>query len=100
MPQGRRIRAGHEGGPKKAVQPTRPAELMTIMGRPGFETEQPLDERSREHQTRTGPATSAPVTSEPPRRVDVRERRVAARSGGLDYTCPAHSIKILRFAAR
>ena len=33
-------------------------------------------------------------------RVDVRETRATARSGGLDYVCPAHSITILRLTAR
>jgi alpha-N-arabinofuranosidase len=47
-----------------------------------------------------GPEVGAMNSFEQPRRVDVRERGVTARSGGLDYTCPAHSITILRFAAR
>lgn len=47
-----------------------------------------------------GPEVGATNSFEPPRRVDVRESRVSARSGGLDYVCPAHSITILRLTAR
>lgn len=43
-----------------------------------------------------GPEVGAMNSFEQPRRVDVRESRAAARSGGLDYVCPAHSITILR----
>jgi len=45
-----------------------------------------------------GPEVGATNSFEHPRRVDVREGRAAARSGGLDYLCPAHSITILRLA--
>jgi alpha-N-arabinofuranosidase len=45
-----------------------------------------------------GPEVGATNSFEHPRRVDVREDRAAARSGGLDYVCPAHSITILRLA--
>ena len=31
---------------------------------------------------------------------DVREARATARSDGLDYVCPAHSITMLRLTAR
>jgi len=47
-----------------------------------------------------GPDVSATNSFEHPRRVDVRGARVTARSGGLDYVCPAHSISILRLTAR
>jgi alpha-L-arabinofuranosidase len=47
-----------------------------------------------------GPDVEAMNSFEHPRRVDVREVRATARSGGLDYVCPAHSITILRFALR
>jgi alpha-L-arabinofuranosidase len=47
-----------------------------------------------------GPEIGAMNSFEQPRRVDVRELRATARSGGLDYVCPAHSITILRLTAR
>ena len=47
-----------------------------------------------------GPEVGAMNSFEQPRRVDVRESRATARSGGLDYVCPAHSITILRLTAR
>ena len=47
-----------------------------------------------------GPEVSATNSFEDPRRVDVREGRATARSGGLDYVCPAHSITILRLGGR
>jgi alpha-L-arabinofuranosidase len=47
-----------------------------------------------------GPDVGATNSFEHPRRVDVREARVTARSDGLDYVCPAHSITILRLTAR
>jgi alpha-N-arabinofuranosidase len=47
-----------------------------------------------------GPDVSATNSFEDPRRVDVRESRATARSGGLDHVCPAHSITILRLTAR
>ena len=45
-----------------------------------------------------GPEVAATNSFEHPRRVDVRERQAAARGGGLEYACPAHSITILRLA--
>jgi alpha-N-arabinofuranosidase len=47
-----------------------------------------------------GPEVGATNSFEHPARVDVRERRATARSGGLDYVCPAHSITLLRLRAR
>jgi alpha-L-arabinofuranosidase len=47
-----------------------------------------------------GPEVGAMNSFEQPRRVDVRESRATARSGGLDHVCPAHSITILRLTAR
>jgi alpha-L-arabinofuranosidase len=47
-----------------------------------------------------GPDVSATNSFEHPSRVDVRERAATARSGGLDYVCPAHSISVLRLRAR
>ena len=47
-----------------------------------------------------GPDVGEMNSFEAPRRVDVRESRATARSGGLDYVCPAHSITILRLTAR
>ena len=47
-----------------------------------------------------GPEVEATNSFEHPRRVDVREVRATARASGLDYVCPAHSITILRLAAR
>jgi len=47
-----------------------------------------------------GPEVGATNSFEHPTRVDVRERRATARSGGLDYVCPAHSITLLRLRAR
>ena len=47
-----------------------------------------------------GPEVGATNSFEHPTRVDVQERRTTARSGGLDYLCPAHSITLLRLRAR
>jgi alpha-N-arabinofuranosidase len=47
-----------------------------------------------------GPDVEAMNSFEHPRRVDVREIRATAWSGGLDYVCPAHSITILRLTLR
>jgi alpha-N-arabinofuranosidase len=47
-----------------------------------------------------GPEVGAMNSFEQPRRVDVRESRATARSGGLDHVCPAHSITMLRLTAR
>jgi alpha-N-arabinofuranosidase len=47
-----------------------------------------------------GPEVGATNSFEHPTRVDVRERQATARSGGLDYVCPAHSITLLRLRAR
>ena len=47
-----------------------------------------------------GPEVGAMNSFEHPRRVDVRESRATARSGGLDHVCPAHSITILRLTVR
>jgi len=47
-----------------------------------------------------GPEVGAMNSFEHPGRVGVHESRATARSGGLDYVCPAHSITILRLAAR
>jgi alpha-N-arabinofuranosidase len=47
-----------------------------------------------------GPEVGATNSFEHPARVDVRERRATARSGWLDYVCPAHSITLLRLRAR
>ena len=47
-----------------------------------------------------GPDVGATNSFEHPARVDVRERRATARSDGLDYVCPAHSITLLRLRAR
>src|SRR5262249_2928793 len=43
-----------------------------------------------------GPDVAAMNTFDDPRRVDVRERRATARSGGLDYVCPAPPPSILQ----
>ena len=47
-----------------------------------------------------GPEVGAMNSFEHPHRVGVRETRATARSDGLDYVCPAHSITMLRLTAR
>jgi alpha-L-arabinofuranosidase len=43
-----------------------------------------------------GPDVAATNSFETPRAVDVRERKVESRAGGLELTLPAHSLTVLR----